>query len=338
MKWAVIGLVLIGVAAAVSAAALMASLAGGRAQAEPITKRAAGDMTILVASRPLGAVTVLPADAITEKVVSDDQVPRRAVLEPSQLIGKVLITAMVEGQPFTADCFALGGSGMNLAGKLPPGKRAVTISLTESGALEGLLYPGATVDVLASFSLNRDGSSLGQAVSTTLLHNVQVLAVDDRTVTDAAPEDEEEPSKARPARTVSRGGIRVTLLVDSRQAKALQLATGNGTISLAMRNPSDDDRGEEDPTLLNGGQLAQLAQLLEAPVNGADFREPRERVAIPAPAPPPPAPVVEPQPVVVPVVPAAPPPTPMWDVQVIRGTEVQVRSFEIEPRSSEVAE
>jgi hypothetical protein len=48
--------------------------------------------------------------------------------------------------------------------------------------------------------------------------------------------------------------------------------------------------------------------------------------------------VVEPQPVVVPVVPPAPPPTPMWDVQVIRGTEVQVRSFEIEPRSSEVAE
>jgi Flp pilus assembly protein CpaB len=194
------------------------------------------------------------------------------------------------------------------------------------------------VDVLASFSLNRDGSSLGQAVSTTLLHNVQVLAVDDRTVTDAPPADEEEPSRAKPTRTVSRGGIRVTLLVDSRQAKALQLATGNGTISLAMRNPSDDDRGEEDPTLLNGGQLAQLAQLLEAPVNGDDFREPKERVVIPAPAP---APVVEPQPVVVPVVPvvpAAPPPTPMWDVQIIRGTEVQVRSFEIEPRSSEVAE
>src|SRR5690606_34787440 len=87
---------------------------------------------------------------------------------------------------------------------------------------------------------------------------------DDETVTDRA-------------RVEDRGNL-VTFLVNSRQAEALQLAAQYGTVSLAMRNPLDEQSAQSEPTLLHQGRLASWAEMMASSVpNQAE--QPREQLA-----------------------------------------------------------
>jgi Flp pilus assembly protein CpaB len=58
----------------------------------------------------------------------------------------------------------------------------------------------------------------------------------------------------------------VVLLVDPKQAEALQLALDNGTVSVAMRNPLDQQQIRSEATVLNRGQLSKLGSLLGSSV------------------------------------------------------------------------
>ena len=71
-----------------------------------------------------------------------------------------------------------------------------------------------------------------------------------------------------------RNNLLITLMVDSRQAEALQLAIEHGTIALAMRNPGDNEFFESDATLLSDGLLAQLAEMLGPQVVEDEYRDP----------------------------------------------------------------
>ena len=51
-------------------------------------------------------------------------------------------------------------------------------------------------------------------------------------------------------------------MVDSKQAEALQLATDNGSISLAIRNPLDKKMVDMEATVLSQGRLANLGAVL----------------------------------------------------------------------------
>ncbi|MHC4758893.1 MAG: Flp pilus assembly protein CpaB, partial [Planctomycetota bacterium] len=139
--------------------------------------------------------------------------------------------------------------------------RAVSVMLPKEAVSGGLLYPGCVVDVIASFRLSGAYKDKGQAISTTLLHAVQVLAVDKKTI---VSKQENLPKSTTPQR--SSGRITVTLMVDPKQAEALQLAIRHGTISLAMRNPLDKYAVDIDPTVLSEGRLARLGSMLDSTV------------------------------------------------------------------------
>ena len=147
MKLAIFGLLFFGVVAATCAAVLVASL---QVSARPSSKK--GKIQFLVASQDLPRGKILDPDSITEKVLDPKDIPEGVFANPVQVIGKVLNAPMVEGQPFTKLCFA-SGPGYRVAAFIAEGMRAVTLSLTDSAALYGILYPGCTVDVLSTFSL-----------------------------------------------------------------------------------------------------------------------------------------------------------------------------------------
>lgn len=60
--------------------------------------------------------------------------------------------------------------------------------------------------------------------------------------------------------------VTVTLMVDPKQAEALQLAAENGTISLAIRNPLDETQADIEGTVLSQGRLANLGSILTSAV------------------------------------------------------------------------
>ncbi len=238
MKVAVISLVLFGLLAAGSAAVLVTALTRpSNARIAIATTKQESQAEVLVAAHDLQPMGIVDAAGVTTRKVARSQVPDGALLNPVQVVGKVLTFGMVAGQPFTKACFARDGAGVYLASAVPPGKRAMSISLTDWSGMAGLLYPGSVVDVLASFkSASGAGQRDGDIASTVLLQGLQVLAIGSQSIADAQYKDKQVGALAQHGEINTR---MVTLLVDPKQAEILQLATQSGSISLTMRNPLD---------------------------------------------------------------------------------------------------
>ena len=236
MRWSVVGLILVGLVAAICAAVLAAAVRAGGFQA--LTKQDEGvtEIEVTVAVQKLPAMTVVDAGSVGIKTVPREDAPESCYSNPLQVIGKVISVPMVKDQVFTRNCFASEGSGIQLASILENGMRAVSVSLTDYSGLYGLLYPGGLVDVLATFKQRADRGGGSDAISITLLRGIQVLGIENQTIVSA--EEEAKGKGPQGARERSRRWM-VTFMVTSLEAQALQLAMEHGTISLAMRNPLD---------------------------------------------------------------------------------------------------
>ncbi len=315
MKLSIIGLVALGMIAAFSAALLMAAM--GKTPNRLANQRGEEPVDVIVAVADMPSMTVIEAPSFRTETMKAREAPAGYLSKPVQVLGKPLTRRVVAGQALTADCFASNKRGVELVAALPAGKRAVTVELALSAGLEGLLYPGSVVDVVASFSLN-NGEMRGMAVSTTLLHGIEVLAIDAETVGEAVENPAGKTVIEKPAGTSPRLKTRrVTLLVDPRQAEALQLASEHGTVSLALRNPLDKTDIDADVTLLNQGRLAGLAEYLGATVGpSAPAASPVVDGSSPAPA-----------------AAQSRPGDFKWDVTVLRGTQIEVRTFALEPEA-----
>jgi pilus assembly protein CpaB len=252
MKWAVIVLVILGILAALSAVLLVNAL-----QTKEATLGGKGVVKAVVAKRALPAMSWITSQHIEVK-----EVPRKGLAvdyfsDPVQVVGKVLAVPISKDQAITQSDLMSEGSGAQLAAALPPGMRAVSIPVSRHSVMGGLLYPGCLVDVIATFRLRSTNEAKGEALSTTLLRGIQVLAVQDESIVSKAGQEQQKTRTSQSSRDLT-----VTLKVDSRQAEALQLAMNNGTITLAMRNPLDQQDIESDAMVLSQGRLAKLGQLL----------------------------------------------------------------------------
>ena len=268
MKWSIAGLLLLGVGAAVAASILVATLkAGGPTVAS--TSLTPAEMPIVVAARPMPAMTIVDARSVLTKTVPVKEAPANYMRRPTDVIGKLLTVPIVEGQVLTSACFADEKSGARLASALANGMRAVSVSLTPDKA--GLLYAGCIVDVLVS--LNRpstEGAGTKEAMSMTLLQGVEVLAIDETSVMSEAASSEASAAETAASMRRGRRDRLVTLMVNSNQAKALQLASQYGAVSLALRNPLDVGPVETDSTMLSdlADEYTRIVKALSPPQSG----------------------------------------------------------------------
>jgi len=258
MKWTIVILVVFGMISAVAATLLVNIL----------RHNAGGDLSsnieVLVASRSMPAMSVVTPSHINKSKIARNLLPEGYLSDPSQAVGKVLSKPIVESQVLTKHCFITEGGGAQLAASLPQGMRAVSVPVSSHSVMGGLLYPGCVVDVLATFSLTST-REVGQAVSATLLQGVQVLAIQDVSV--VSKPDPEKKGVLDTRKETSYGSmLTVTLMVNPKQAEALQLAIGSGHIMLAMRNPSDKQTMDIAATVLSEGQLAKFGSNLTTTV------------------------------------------------------------------------
>ena len=223
MKWPFLAIVLLGLVAAICVAGLMTFLPAYLRGPTPTLK--ANEMQVVVAKRDIPAMQIVDGESIATKSVPRKEAPLDCFTDSVQVLGKVLALPMVAGQAFTKTCFA-EGSGAHLAAAMPKGMRAVGIALSEHSGLFGVLYPGSRVDILVSYK-----AQAGEANSSILLQNVQFLGVEGHTIV--------SPDNDKSGRSDSGRKRMVTVMVDPDQARILEAAMEQGTLSLAMRNPLD---------------------------------------------------------------------------------------------------
>ena len=148
-------------------------------------------------------------------------VPTQAISDSNSVVGRGLVMPMIQNEPFLELKLAPKEAGAGLPPAIPPGLRAVSVKVNEVIGVAGYVLPGARVDVLATVSPNQ---SAVEMTSKVILTNVQVLAAGTKI----------EQGENKPVAVSV-----VTLLVDPEQAERLTLASTEGKIQLALRNPLD---------------------------------------------------------------------------------------------------
>lgn len=248
MRWAIVGLILLGVLAATCAALLVGTFSkSGRAQASK------APIEIIVASKALPAATYITAECVTTRQVQKSEAPARHFTDAVEVVGRTTIIRLAEGQALTADCFG-DKERENLASKIPDDMVASNIMLADSSSIDNILYPGCLVDVIFTYRPSNPGE---MPTARTILQGKLVLAIDDQTILNSKPQnDGYVPAK-------NEQGRKVTLQLTPRESKQLQLAQSSGTISLALRNPSK--KGDNDGESVSLNSLLGKSDPMPAP-------------------------------------------------------------------------
>ena len=196
--------------------------------------------SVVVAIRALDAGKPIPADAIrVEKLPIK---PVNSFDNLADVAGKVAVTDVGEGAPLV-QAHLSGG----LATQVAAGERAVAINIDEAIAVGYRIKPGDFVDVF--FFLKQDNSEIAPSQSRLLLSKLRVLATGSNSVN----EDAAKVENRGPARTV-------VLAVPVAEVNKLTLSQHAGRLTLALRNPKDDDIPSESlypvpPPILQAGSF-----------------------------------------------------------------------------------
>ena len=210
--------------------------------------------------------------------------PANAFHLKTSVIGRGAILPIARGEFFLPSKLAGENAGSGMQSLIPPGMRAVSVRVNEVIGVAGFVVPGTRVDVL----LTGNPSGANDQQTTTVLENVAVIATGQKLERNTAGEPQVTPV--------------ITLLVSPDDAQKLTLATTQGKIQLALRNPLDTKQQE-----LASVSTGTLYKGVPAPAHAAAPRpKSTKHVAVTK--------TVE-----------APPPT--YSVQVIKGTKTQDQKF-----------
>jgi len=149
--------------------------------------------------------------------------PANGISDPNEVIGRGLVMPMIQNEPFLELKLAPKDAGAGLPPAIPPGLRAVSVKVNEVIGVAGYVLPGTHVDVVATVNPTQNATDVTSKV---ILTNVLVLAAGTKI-------EQGEKDKKPIAVSV------VTMLVDPEQAERLTLASTEGKIQLALRNPLD---------------------------------------------------------------------------------------------------
>lgn len=237
------------------------------------------------------ATAIPPGVKLTEADVRllkmpQGEIPAGAFRTVSEVVGRAVTTPLSKGDFVLAAKLAAPNAGSGLPILIPPGMRAISVKVNDVISVAGFVTAGTRVDVLLTGQPAMGVDS--DPAATTVLENVQVLA---------AGQKLQGNSQGEPQQVTV-----ITLLVSPEDAQKLALATQEGKIQLALRNPLDDDSTEV--SAVRNSQLYRIQH--ETKAVALRERATAARVAKPA-----------------------PPKTPdKYVVEVYRGHEVDKTSFD----------
>ena len=236
---------------------------------------------VIVAANDLQVGSKLMDGDVRQVKVPTSVLPPNYFRNKSQVLGRGVILPVQKGEFILPSKLAAENAGSGLPSLIPPGMRAVSVRVNEVVAVAGFVVPGTRVDVL----LTGNPTGGNEPQTTTVLENVAVIAAGQKLERNAAGDPQTTPV--------------ITLLVSPDDAQKLTLASSQGHIQLALRNPVDTKK--EDIAAMKANGLYRNLN--------------------------PPAPPPRPKVVRAPKTEAAPPSPTGYKVEVIRGNKVDETKF-----------
>ena len=222
---------------------------------------------VIVAASDLDVGAELGRDDIRIIDWPANAVPKDSFSDPKDVIGRGLIMPVIQYEPILPIKLASAEAGAGLPPAIPPGLRAVSVRVNEVIGVAGYVLPGTHVDVVATVN---PSDKHGDITSKVILTNVQVVA--------AGTKIDRETDKNKPMPVTV-----VTLLVGTEESERLTLASSEGKIQLALRNPLDKTtpttKGIRPAALLGAAALTPVSRSAKAVVSA-----PKEAPSTPEPA------------------------------------------------------
>ncbi|PYY09292.1 MAG: Flp pilus assembly protein CpaB [Acidobacteria bacterium] len=189
-------------------------------QARTAGPRQVGVDVVLAASDIQVGAKIEERDVKIVKLPPED-LPANVFRGKTHLVGRGVVLPIVKGEFILPNKLAAENAGSGMPALIPPGMRAVSVRVNEVVSVAGFVMPGTRVDVLLT------GNPLGspESQTTTVLENIAVLAAGQKLERSTAGEPQTVPV--------------ITLLVSPEDAQKLTLASQDGKIQLALRNPLD---------------------------------------------------------------------------------------------------
>ncbi len=210
---------------------LVALLAGGALafgtysylQNVPVKTVTVPTRRVVVANADLSLGSELRPDDLKTIEWPESAVPEGAFDDASKLLGRGLISSVVRHEPILPGKLSSKEAGSGLPPIIPQGKRAMSVRVNEVIGVAGYVLPGTRVDVVATQNPSNRAEDMTSKV---VLSNVEVLTAGTRL--------EHDSKDGKPMQVTV-----VTLIVTPDQAERLTLASTEGKIQLALRNPLD---------------------------------------------------------------------------------------------------
>jgi pilus assembly protein CpaB len=220
---------------------------------------------VVVAMVDIPAGSRLEPEMLTTVDWPTTSLPPGAIADPALLKSRVVKLDLVRGEAIIDGKLAPVGTMGGLSAVIAEGKRAMTVRVNDVVGVAGFALPGNYVDILVHAQRD-EGKGQTKPISKTVLERVLVLAV-----AQEASRDDTKPKVVNA----------VTLELSLADSEKLDLARSIGTLSLALRNQSDEatvsTAGITRNELLGEAKVFKAA----APVPVA-VRKPRPRPAKPS--------------------------------------------------------
>ena len=209
--------------------------------------------SVLIAAQDISKGAVIDYDMLAFKPIPLNFIQPGAFTSQESAVGKTALVTIMAGEQILNTKLAAPGTGLTLAGKTPPGKRAFTIALDAASAVGGMARPGDHVDVLAIFA------NTNPPLTLTLFQDVLILAVGQEMVS----AEEGRARRAKEAVTTVRRET-ITLALTPQEVQVFAVAMEQGKIRLTLRPRQESGRAlptadlRQLPSALNLNTLLQF--------------------------------------------------------------------------------
>jgi pilus assembly protein CpaB len=213
------------------------------------------DARIVVAAHDLTVGQKLADSDVRVVPMPGANLPHGAFHMSEDVIGRGVVLPIQANEVVLGSKLADPEAGASLPSIIPPGMRAVSVKVNDVVAVAGFVVPGTHVDVIVT-GKPASSSDSANVTTTTVLQNVPVLAAGKKLQHDSEGKPQDVPV--------------ITLLVSPADAQLLTLASAEGRIQLALRNPTDTEK--QHTAAVRNAALYGLEKPVSAPAPRARAR------------------------------------------------------------------